>query len=108
MAAAPCRHRPTPLLHLIDDGAADHRQHVASAAVYDLASVIALVTVSREHLRSWPTILASLLMGCGIAAMHYIGMAAMRLPARAHYDPTMVGASVVLAVGIFGDAQPGA
>src|ERR1700719_4766192 len=39
-------------------------------------------------------------MGGGIAAMHYIGMAAMRLPAMCHYSPTIVIVSVILAVVI--------
>jgi diguanylate cyclase (GGDEF)-like protein/PAS domain S-box-containing protein len=73
---------------------------VVSLLAAIIASAIALFTVSREHLKTWQTVLASLFLGCGIAAMHYIGMAAMRLPARAHYDPTIVGVSVALAVGI--------
>ncbi|MGG5890867.1 MHYT domain-containing protein [Falsiroseomonas sp. HC035] len=40
-----------------------------------------------------------LLMGCGIAAMHYTGMAAMRVSADLRYDPALVGASVLIAVG---------
>ena len=43
--------------------------------------------------------LAGLLMGLGIAAMHYTGMAAMRLPGRVAYDPLLVAASVLIAVG---------
>jgi PAS domain S-box-containing protein len=37
-------------------------------------------------------------MGGGIAAMHYLGMAAMRLPATSHYNPLLVGLSIVIAV----------
>ena len=62
------------------------------------ASAIALYTVSREHLQSWNTAWASVFMGSGIAAMHYIGMAAMRLAARAQYDPWIVAASIGLAI----------
>jgi PAS domain S-box-containing protein len=40
----------------------------------------------------------SLLMGGGIASMHYIGMAAMRLSATTHYDSFLVVLSVVFAV----------
>ena len=43
---------------------------------------------------------ASLFMGSGIAAMHYIGMEAMRLPAMCHYNLRIVALSVVLAVVI--------
>ena len=39
----------------------------------------------------------SVLMGSGIAAMHYIGMEAMRLPAMCVYDPGLVILSVALA-----------
>ena len=64
------------------------------------ASLVALITVSRSRLAKTHTVLASVCMGCGIAAMHYIGMAAMRLPARLQYDPAVVAASVVVAVVI--------
>src|ERR1700676_2315214 len=59
-------HWPTVLLSLI-------------AAI--LASAIALYIVSRQQMSASQAILGSLLMGAGIASMHYIGMAAMRLPA---------------------------
>jgi PAS domain S-box-containing protein len=39
-------------------------------------------------------------MGAGIAGMHYIGMAAMRLPAICQFDPFLVVLSVVFAVSI--------
>src|SRR5258708_28958860 len=37
-------------------------------------------------------------MGAGIASMHYIGMAAMRLPAICHFNSFLVVLSVVSAV----------
>ena len=43
--------------------------------------------------------LAGLLMGLGIAAMHYTGMAAMRMPVSTSYDHILVAASVLIAVG---------
>ncbi|MFC7478730.1 MHYT domain-containing protein, partial [Dankookia sp. GCM10030260] len=43
--------------------------------------------------------LAGLLMGLGIAAMHYTGMAAMRMPASVEYNPLLVAASVLIAIG---------
>lgn len=73
---------------------------LASLLVAMLASLIALYTISRKSLRRWQTVTASFFTGCGISVMHYIGMAAMRLPARAQYDPTIVAASVVIAVVI--------
>jgi PAS domain S-box-containing protein len=42
--------------------------------------------------------LASLGMGPAIAGMHYTGMAAMRMPARIDYAPSIVALSVVVAV----------
>ena len=41
---------------------------------------------------------AGALMGSGVAAMHYVGMAAMRMPASIVYDPVWVVASVVIAL----------
>ena len=39
-----------------------------------------------------------LLMGIGIAVMHYTGMAAMRMPATLFYDPLLVALSVLIAI----------
>ena len=39
-----------------------------------------------------------LLTGLGVNAMHYIGMAAMRLDGEISYDPVRVGASIAIAV----------
>ena len=68
-----------------------------SAAV--LASLVALLVVSRRDMRVIPAIAASLLMGSAIVALHYIAMAAMRLPAECHYSPPLVTFSVLLAFG---------
>jgi NO-binding membrane sensor protein with MHYT domain len=40
----------------------------------------------------------SLFMGVGISALHYIGMASMRMQAMCHYSPALVTLSVVLAI----------
>src|SRR3989441_629948 len=63
-----------------------------------LASVIALHVVSRQHMSVSRVVAGSVLMGAGIASMHYIGMAAMRLPAASHFNSVLVVLSVVLAV----------
>jgi two-component system, sensor histidine kinase and response regulator len=63
-----------------------------------LASAVALLFVSRSALRPGPVLASSLAMGAGISAMHYIGMAAMRLPAICVYDLRTVAASIVIAV----------
>jgi len=43
--------------------------------------------------------LSGVFMGIGIVAMHYTGMAAMRMPAQLSYEPALVGLSVVIAIG---------
>jgi two-component system sensor histidine kinase/response regulator len=63
-----------------------------------LASAVALLFVSSAELRAGPIIASSVLMGAGISAMHYIGMAAMRLPAACRYDTRIVAASILIAV----------
>ena len=65
-----------------------------------LASAVALFMVSRETMGALSTIFGSLCMGGGIASMHYIGMAAMRVPARRTYVVPVVALSIVLAIVI--------
>ncbi|WP_369244850.1 MHYT domain-containing protein [Streptomyces sp. R41] len=43
-------------------------------------------------------VLGGLTTGLGVASMHYLGMAALRLHGQVHYDPALVGLSVVIAV----------
>ncbi len=68
------------------------------AAVF--ASAIALFIVSRQKMGWSAAAVGSVIMGAGIAAMHYTGMAAMRLPAMCHYSSALVTLSVVLAIVI--------
>lgn len=63
-----------------------------------LASAIALWVVSRNRMGLAQAIPGSVLMGAAIALMHYIGMAAMRLGATAHYDPALVALSIGVAI----------
>jgi PAS domain S-box-containing protein len=65
-----------------------------------LASVIALYVVSRQKMGASRAVAGSVLMGAGIASMHYIGMAAMRLPAICQFNSFLVVLSVVFAVSI--------
>src|ERR1700716_1292960 len=76
-------HWPTVLLSLL-------------AAI--LASVVALGVVSRQKMGEFRALVGSVLMGTGIASMHYIGMAAMRLPAICQFNSSLVVMSVVFAV----------
>jgi diguanylate cyclase (GGDEF)-like protein/PAS domain S-box-containing protein len=64
------------------------------------ASAGALFVVSRPKMIAWQGIAGSVVMGSGIAAMHYIGMAAMRCPAIIVYDLRIVALSIVLAIAI--------
>jgi PAS domain S-box-containing protein len=63
-----------------------------------LASAIALYVVSRQKMGASRAIAGSVLMGTGIASMHYIGMAAMRLPAICQFNSSLVVMSVMFAV----------
>lgn len=63
-----------------------------------LASGVALSLSSRERLDTTRLVLGSLVMGAGIAAMHYIGMAAMRHSAVTQWRVGLVALSVVIAV----------
>src|SRR6202790_2055533 len=76
-------HWPTVLLSLF-------------AAIF--ASVIALYVVSRQKMGGSQAVAGSVLMGVGIASMHYIGMAAMRLPAICRFNSFLVVLSVAFAI----------
>jgi PAS domain S-box-containing protein len=65
-----------------------------------LASGAGLFAVSRKTMGALVTIVGGIFMGSGIAAMHYIGMEAMRLPAMCSYSPLLVTVSLVLAIVI--------
>jgi len=64
------------------------------------ASGVALFVVSRPRMGLFRACVGSIFMGAGIAAMHYIGMAAMRLAAMCHYSSPIVALSVALAIAI--------
>jgi PAS domain S-box-containing protein len=63
-----------------------------------LASVVALGVASRQKMGAFRVLAGSVLMGAGISSMHYIGMAAMRLPAVCQFNSSLVLLSVVFAV----------
>ncbi|NYZ16695.1 response regulator [Azospirillum sp. RWY-5-1] len=64
-----------------------------------LASGVALLVIGRRGDIGMARLLTgSVLMGGGIGAMHYTGMAAMTLDALLRYDPLLVLLSVVVAV----------
>jgi len=63
-----------------------------------LASGVALFVVSRPTLTWVGASAGSLIMGAGIASMHYIGMAAMRLAAIPRWNALVVALSIAIAV----------
>ena len=65
-----------------------------------LASGIMLHIISRVRVHSWQLFIGGMLMGTGISAMHYTGMAAMRLDAVMRYDALLIGVSIIVAVGL--------
>jgi two-component system sensor histidine kinase/response regulator len=71
-----------------------------SLAAAVVSSAIALFVVSRKTMGVAAAAASAVLMGSGIAGMHYIGMEAMRLHAMCVYSPGLVILSVVLAVVI--------
>ena len=73
---------------------------LASMLAAVAASAVVLFVVSRKAMGMGSAVIGSLLMGSGIAAMHYIGMEAMRLPAMCVYSTGIVALSVLLAVVI--------
>jgi two-component system sensor histidine kinase/response regulator len=73
---------------------------LASLAAAIAASAVALYATTRPRLRWTNTVLGSVFMGAGIATMHYVGMAAMRLAAMCHYNFSIVALSILLAVVI--------
>jgi diguanylate cyclase (GGDEF)-like protein len=61
-------------------------------------SGFALFTVSRDSLSTRNFVLGGILMGIGICAMHYTGMAAMQTHPPITYDPAIFSASVGIAI----------
>jgi PAS domain S-box-containing protein len=69
-----------------------------SMAVAVGASLLALWVACRRTVPVSARTAAGVLMGAAIAGMHYVGMAAMRLPGHIDYRPALVAASVAIAV----------
>lgn len=68
------------------------------------ASAFALWLVSRPSL-FWPQLtLGAVLMGLGIATMHYLGMAAMQMSPVIEYDLDWLLLSILVAIGAAGTA----
>jgi len=64
-----------------------------------LASAIALSVLARLQASAMTRFMASMLIGLGIVAMHYFGMAAMKMAPSIAYDRTLSILSLLIAVG---------
>src|SRR5689334_19745128 len=82
---------PVPVLY-------DFWTVVLSLLAAVLASGAALFVVSRARFGILSGLAGSLTMGSGVGAMHYIGMAAMRMQATALWNYSVVSLSVVIAI----------
>ena len=69
-----------------------------SVLVAVAASALALVVVSRPKVGLPALAVGALCMGPAIAGMHYIGMAALNVPATMHFDVGLVVVSVGVAI----------
>jgi len=71
---------------------------LASLLLAILASAVALYVASRKKMGLVDASTGSVIMASGIAGMHYMGMAAMRLPATTQFSPHLVTFSVLFAI----------
>lgn len=71
---------------------------IASLIVAILAPALGLFIVGRSDGGLLNLPLGGVLTGLGVTLMHYTGMAAMIIPAKISYDPTLFIASIVIAI----------
>ncbi|WP_192563792.1 putative bifunctional diguanylate cyclase/phosphodiesterase [Pseudomonas gozinkensis] len=64
-----------------------------------LASWLAMHTLSTPQPSQLQYLKTAIVIGLGIAGMHYVGMAAMESAATPYYDPTLFVSSIVIAIG---------
>lgn len=70
-----------------------------SLAIAMVTSGFALAIAGRAHLTLKRLAIGSLVMGSGICAMHYSGMAAIQIVPMIRYQPLLVAASIAIAIG---------
>lgn len=75
-----------------------------SIAVSIIASAVTFVLIAQPQLSRARLCLGALAMGSGIATMHYIGMAAMRMQCLIAWNTDIVVLSVVIAIVVSGVA----
>ncbi len=68
---------------------------MALAVIFVLAGLL-IVALRKVTVRS--LLFGGVITGLGVAAMHYSGMAAMRMPARMSYNPQLFAASILIAI----------
>jgi PAS domain S-box-containing protein len=71
---------------------------LAALLVAIFASAVALYVVNRKKMGPADALAGSVIMGGGIVGLHYLHMAAMRMPAITRYSPILVTVSVLLAI----------
>lgn len=77
---------------------------IVSLVIAVVASGFALWRISQPSLSFMQLSVCALLMGSAIAAMHYTGMAALRMTPEIEYDPLLFSISVLIAIGASGAA----
>ena len=68
------------------------------------SAAFALSLVTQEYLSWQRLILGAILMGTGVASMHYTGMSAMRMTPEIQYIPSIFALSVAIAIAASGAA----
>ena len=63
------------------------------------ASYLALTVTTLALLTAARLVAGGVLMGCGIAGMHYTGMAALQMTPALHYQPAWFAGSIAIAIG---------
>ncbi len=71
---------------------------LAAPLVAILSSAVALYVASRQKMGPVEALTGSVIMGGGIAGLHYLCMASMRLPAITRFSPILVTCSILLAI----------
>ncbi|MER6459308.1 MHYT domain-containing protein [Streptomyces sp. NPDC001288] len=71
---------------------------ILSLLVAVLVVTAGVFAVGYGRNRNRALLAGGLTTGLGVASMHYLGMAAVRLHGDVHYDPMLVGLSVLIAV----------
>lgn len=71
---------------------------IFSGVIALAASVLAMYLLGWGKLTFKRIVMGGFIIGSGVACMHYIGMEAMNMPARVHYDRSLVALSLFVAV----------